>query len=75
MLPLTSLYTRVSRVSSTTRASHTDPEEQVDPIQEHKPVGRYGRRTTYILEACRLDFAIQVSPLEYHRSRHACEKP
>ena len=75
MLPLTSLYTRVSRVSSTTRASHTDPEEQVDPIREHKPVGRCGgRTTTYVLEACRLDVAIQGSPLKYRRSRHACEK-
>jgi len=40
MLALTSLYTRVSRVSSTTGASHTNPEEQEDPIREHKPVGR-----------------------------------
>ena len=59
-----------------TRASPTDPEEQVDPIHENKAVGRYYRRTTttYILEARGLDFAIQDTPLEYLCSGHACEK-
>ena len=75
MLALTSLYYQVSRVSSMTRANHTDPAEQEDPIREGKVVGSFRRRTTtYILEARGLDFAIQVSPFEYLRPSHACEK-
>lgn len=55
--------------------NRTDPEEQVDPIQEDKVVGSCRRiTTTYILEACSLDFAIQDSPFKYRRSGHACER-
>lgn len=55
--------------------NRTGPEEQVDPIREDKVVG-YCKiiTTTYILEACGLDFAIQGSPFEYRRPGHACER-
>lgn len=60
---------------SAMRANHTDPEEQVGPIQEDKAVDRCRRRkSTYVLKARGLDFAIQDRPLEHLCSGHACEK-
>ena len=60
--------------SPTTKASHTDLEEQEDPIREHKCVGRCGGRiSAYILETCGLDLAIQGHPIQYLRSGNACQ--
>jgi hypothetical protein len=50
----------VSRVSSTTRMSCTDPEEQGDPIRDDQRVGRY-RKTNRLLTSLRPAVLISLS--------------
>jgi hypothetical protein len=55
----------VSRVSSTTRMSRTDPEEQGDPIRDDKRARRYRRRTNKLLTSLRPAVLISVSKSDH----------